>query len=571
MANNSQAGAAVGTGERFATKDIGTDGTGIVKLPSVILASGGSSGAAADITLTNALPVAIASLNYPQSSGNNSTAQLGAGATFTGTIETVLSMQAAQIEIVCDQPYTLIVEQFIDLAGTKKSSKDSDYTFTRLAGVPTNENITLPGNYFRIKVTNNGGSPTTTLQIDTTFGIMNTGPYTLTNLGNSKVSVNELNGTAIDTNSGNKSAGTQRMVIATDQPNLTTALNVAGGKTNNNAAPGATNLGTLPVLANAAVPTWVEGNQTALSADLSGRLRTDNSTVAGTVIATGNGVVSAGVQRVAIASDNTAFSVNASGTKTNNNAAPGATNVGVLPSVATAAAPSSTEGNQVAISMNLTGDQRCISKISDGTTTAAVIAGTTALKTDLSSVAGTATVTAAAGVQRVGIAGNANAALDSATGSAVPANALLTGCRVATSNPANAASGNNVAAMADKAGRQVVTVGQIRELVGVQQTAIAATGETTVVTAGGAGVFNDIVGIIITTAGAAAQTITIKDATAGTTRFVLNYPNAAIAPGNPLRIMFPVAVPQAAANSNWTVTQSLATSCNYTFLFNKNL
>lgn len=36
----------------------------------------------------------------------------------------------------------------------------------------------------------------------------------------------KLAGTAIDTNSGNKSAGTQRMVLATDQPNLTTPLNV---------------------------------------------------------------------------------------------------------------------------------------------------------------------------------------------------------------------------------------------------------------------------------------------------------------------------------------------------------
>lgn len=35
------------------------------------------------------------------------------------------------------------------------------------------------------------------------------------------------NGTALDTNSGNKSAGTIRFVLATDQPNLTTALNVA--------------------------------------------------------------------------------------------------------------------------------------------------------------------------------------------------------------------------------------------------------------------------------------------------------------------------------------------------------
>lgn len=38
--------------------------------------------------------------------------------------------------------------------------------------------------------------------------------------------ITQVGGTNIDTNSGNKSAGTQRVVIATDQPNLTTPLNV---------------------------------------------------------------------------------------------------------------------------------------------------------------------------------------------------------------------------------------------------------------------------------------------------------------------------------------------------------
>lgn len=46
------------------------------------------------------------------------------------------------------------------------------------------------------------------------------------------------------------------------------------------------------------------------------------------------------------------------GNKTNNNAAPGATNIGVLGRVATAAAPTHTEGNQVAGSVNLSGHQR---------------------------------------------------------------------------------------------------------------------------------------------------------------------------------------------------------------------
>ena len=48
---------------------------------------------------------------------------------------------------------------------------------------------------------------------------------------------------------------------------------VAGGLTNNNAAPGATNVGVLPALANAAPPSWTEGDQVLASTDLSGRMR----------------------------------------------------------------------------------------------------------------------------------------------------------------------------------------------------------------------------------------------------------------------------------------------------------
>lgn len=44
--------------------------------------------------------------------------------------------------------------------------------------------------------------------------------------GNQAINLVQANGTTIDTNSGNKSAGTIRTVIATDQPQLTTPLNV---------------------------------------------------------------------------------------------------------------------------------------------------------------------------------------------------------------------------------------------------------------------------------------------------------------------------------------------------------
>lgn len=58
----------------------------------------------------------------------------------------------------------------------------------------------------------------------------------------------------------------------------TTAWLTAGGKTNNNAAPGATNLGALVGVANAAAPSWTEGNEVLLSTDLAGNLRVWNGT-----------------------------------------------------------------------------------------------------------------------------------------------------------------------------------------------------------------------------------------------------------------------------------------------------
>lgn len=176
------------------------------------------------------------------------------------------------------------------------------------------------------------------------------------------------------------------------------------------------------------------------------------------------------------------------------------------------------------------------------------------------------------GSQRVTIASD-NSALPAAgqgaTAAAVPAGATLRGMRAATANPTAVTDGQMVASMGDKVGRTVTTPVQIRTLMTVGTLSVAATAETTLIAAGGAGVFHDISQLIITTAGAAAQTITIKDATAGTTRAVFNYPNAATAP-QPLVITFNPPIPQAAANANWTVTQSAATACNYTFVYAKN-
>src|ERR1700676_1854298 len=98
--------------------------------------------------------------------------------------------------------------------------------------------------------------------------------------------------------------------------------------------------------------------------------------------------------------------------------------------------------------------------------------------------------------------------------------------RAAVSNPANATDGTIVAVMSDKAGRLVFSEGHTRDNCASQFTSIAAsTAETTIVTAGGAGVFNDLTGLIITTTNAAAATLTFRSTTGGGTIFVLDYPN----------------------------------------------
>jgi hypothetical protein len=72
---------------------------------------------------------------------------------------------------------------------------------------------------------------------------------------NQSVNQAQIAGTTVDTNSGNKSAGTQRIVIATDQPNLTSALNVTSVVTS---LPASTN--TLEVVGDVAEDAAIAGN-----------------------------------------------------------------------------------------------------------------------------------------------------------------------------------------------------------------------------------------------------------------------------------------------------------------------
>lgn len=102
----------------------------------------------------------------------------------------------------------------------------------------------------------------------------------------------------------------------------------------------------------------------------------------------------------------------------------------------------------------------------------------------------------------------------------------------------------------DNQGRAVITLHAPRDLITHAQTTITASAaETTILAAGAAGVFHDLTNITITNSSATAALVTIKDATAGTTRIIVNVPAAG-------GIVIPMNVPmnQAAAAGNWTAT-----------------
>jgi hypothetical protein len=141
---------------------------------------------------------------------------------------------------------------------------------------------------------------------------------------------------------------------------------------------------------------------------------------------------------------------------------------------------------------------------------------------------------------------------DSADSTSAP---VKIGGQARTTNPTAVADADRVNAIFDKVGRMAVVLGQVRELVTHQHTQIVnSTTETTILTAGASGVFHDLTSLILTNASSTACTVTIKDATTGTTRMVL-----ALAANGGAVINFPRPVVQAVAASNWTATLSVNT------------
>ncbi len=152
----------------------------------------------------------------------------------------------------------------------------------------------------------------------------------------------------------------------------------------------------------------------------------------------------------------------------------------------------------------------------------------------------------------VDLAGNLMAIGNLAHDAVDAGNPLKIGFQARTTIPTAVADADRVNGMADKFGRQIVQHG-IRDLRGNQNTTItSSTAETTIVTAVATAML-DLYGIVIANTSGTACNVTIKDATAGTTRFII-----AVPAGETRGFMLPACDghKQAAVNNNWTATCS---------------
>jgi len=137
---------------------------------------------------------------------------------------------------------------------------------------------------------------------------------------------------------------------------------------------------------------------------------------------------------------------------------------------------------------------------------------------------------------------------------AVADNPLLSGGEARTTLPTAVADGDAVRRMMDDLGRSVITPYAPRDLITHNTITLSSTAETTLIAAGGAGIFRDLVLLVISNTSATKVRVDIRDDTGGTIRWSIEV----AADGGGAVIRFPVPLTQALANDNWTAQLSAA-------------
>ena len=129
-----------------------------------------------------------------------------------------------------------------------------------------------------------------------------------------------------------------------------------------------------------------------------------------------------------------------------------------------------------------------------------------------------------------------------------------------TANPTAVAAGDRVDMFMDKVGKPVVYPFAPRErIVAANRVSLTSTTETTLVAAGGAGVFRDLAMLVVSSEASTEVRLDVRDVTAGTVAFSLD-----LAPDGGGAVVVPSIIwPQGTANSAWSVQLSSAVSTVY--------
>lgn len=273
----------------------------------------------------------------------------------------------------------------------------------------------------------------------------------------------------------------------------------------------------------------------------------------------GNGVTGTGSQRVTIASDNTAFAVNATlsaettkvigvtrtadGSGNLLTSTTNALDVNLKTSAATNISTNVAQMNGVAVTMGNGASGTGVQRVTIANDSTGILATVTNVATIGTSV------TPGTGATNLGKAEDA----PHTTGDV---GVMALGVRNDTLASTTNASADYTQLSTDTAGI-VMTAGAPRLLKGKIETSVSNTTSETTVLAATASTFHDVYGLILANTGASTTKVSVRDTTAGTVFAVFEVPTL-----DTRGFMVPVdsAIPQATVNTNWTVQCGTATT-----------
>ncbi len=183
--------------------------------------------------------------------------------------------------------------------------------------------------------------------------------------------------------------------------------------------------------------------------------------------------------------------------------------------------------------------------------------------TNLQNVNGSGVATAASGVQKVGIVGNAGATLDGViTAATAPANGAVV-LTVQNTTAPSLTTGQSVALQSDYEGSLFVKPYRRAQTTSKATTIASSSGTTTVLAAQAAGIFADISSLVITVTPAAATAIqftaTLSDGTNSYLYDLDTGTTAASSVAGTVNITWNPPLPATSAATAWTIALSVAT------------